>query len=1179
MAVGPATRAVWSGFVVPFVTTMDRYFHIRSWRSMVMSVTSRKGRHALHNGLYPMGSELVAQGRSRRLFFRLTLIIGAVFLAILIWLTPAIIVRSPIFGFAVDMATSDIDGRVSIESASLGWFSPISLAGVKVQDVDGNVLLEVPNVKSQKSLLGLLWGKLSPGKFRIEKPKLRLVVRADGSNVEDLLAKYLEPSDKQSSGMDVDIEVVDGTLMVVNAEDNQTWRAENLQLTFNMSKAKARPIQLHASCDVVGRKRPGRLDVGLKMCLDESNSQEPAASGKLSAKIASMPLGIFNVIIDRFSPKTRVSGTLSSTIDCRWSDAHAANGLAIQARADTSDFTISSPMLKDDNVRLGELSTKCVLSWKSDAIKVSQMKINSDFGNVSLEGTIDRTFGAGETVRSILGQTFRVNGQLDLARLVAILPNTVRIREKTRVDSGKLQVSLDSKRGKEGMAWKCQIKTSDLTAMRLGKELVWQQPISLALEARETAQGPVVERLECQSEFLKVKAAGTPEDLTASLSFNLGRLAHQLAGFFDMGGLRLFGNGWSHIYWKRSDQGVFDLDGEVQVRDFEVAVPNQKPWRESNVIAFFSAGGQTKFDLDTRLDRAKLEVRSDEDRLKAELTKPVSTLKDGGRWSVGVSAEGELARWLRRVEPLVNSKDWRASGRYRLAVDGTGWANGIELREARLDVQDFRAEGLGVNVVEPNISIMLAGRFDRPNSRLLVKRTSLKSNSLVIHADNVIFGIPDDRSFELAGNVAYRGYIDRIQSWFDDPKNPLEYRLAGQFTGSGVLRQSSGMTSGHTRTKVKNFVMQGLSKKYVHEPEVELVMGAQYKVDTRVLTLHKIQLTANAAKVNIAGEADSKGDQTNLALDGTVAYDIEKLVALLRPYVGDGVQVFGRHSSPVSFRGPVDLDKADAHVELQWTAANAYGFQVGPGNLAATLTGGVLNLRPVDLDVSEGRLTLTPQIRMSPEPVELYLAPGPLAQQVRVNPTMCARALQYIAPILAGVATAEGRFSMDLEGCRIPVGMPDSSELAGRFVVHSMQVGPGPLVRELSMLLGRVSVAKLKRESVVKFRMTDGRIYHEGLELEFPELTIRTHGSVGLDHSLSLIAEMPIPPKWLRNRTTLTDALRNQIIRLPISGTLEKPRIDRRTLDRYTQQFVKDAAGNIIEQELNKQLDRLFQPR
>jgi hypothetical protein len=113
-------------------------------------------------------------------------------------------------------------------------------------------------------------------------------------------------------------------------------------------------------------------------------------------------------------------------------------------------------------------------------------------------------------------------------------------------------------------------------------------------------------------------------------------------------------------------------------------------------------------------------------------------------------------------------------------------------------------------------------------------------------------------------------------------------------------------------------------------------------------------------------------------------------------------------------------------------------------------------------------------------------------------------------------------------------------------------------------------------------------MYHEGMELIFPDLTIRTRGWVSLrdDQSISLLAELPIPPKWLAGDARLRTALRNQTIRLPIGGTLSKPRLDRRAVEQASRQFIQRAAGNVqravgnvIEDETNKLFDRLLPPR
>jgi translocation and assembly module TamB len=141
-----------------------------------------------------------------------------------------------------------------------------------------------------------------------------------------------------------------------------------------------------------------------------------------------------------------------------------------------------------------------------------------------------------------------------------------------------------------------------------------------------------------------------------------------------------------------------------------------------------------------------------------------------------------------------------------------------------------------------------------------------------------------------------------------------------------------------------------------------------------------------------------------------------------------------------------------------------------------------------------------------------------------------------------------------------------------------MDVSPGPLIHTLSALLGKDTPASLRHESVVPFRMVDGRVYHENLELMFPDFTIRTSGWVGTDQRMQIMAEMPVPPKWLENNP-LASTLRNQTIRVPVAGTLSKPDLDKQAMEQLTRQFVHKAAENLLQNEVSQQLDRLFAPK
>jgi hypothetical protein len=202
-----------------------------------------------------------------------------------------------------------------------------------------------------------------------------------------------------------------------------------------------------------------------------------------------------------------------------------------------------------------------------------------------------------------------------------------------------------------------------------------------------------------------------------------------------------------------------------------------------------------------------------------------------------------------------------------------------------------------------------------------------------------------------------------------------------------------------------------------------------------------------------------------------------------------------------------------------------------------------------------------------------------LAERIQASPELCAAMLKYIAPALADVTSTQGEFSVDLTGGRIPLGDLAHGEVAGRLRIHSLGMGPGPLVRQFTAFLGREMPATLRPESSILFRMVGGRVYHQGLELMFPGFSIRTYGSVGLDQTMSLMAEMPAPLKWLADRPMLAQTFRNQAIRLPIIGTLSQPRLDPKAVADLSRQFLQKAASSVIPGDFNQQLERLFGPK
>lgn len=109
----------------------------------------------------------------------------------------------------------------------------------------------------------------------------------------------------------------------------------------------------------------------------------------------------------------------------------------------------------------------------------------------------------------------------------------------------------------------------------------------------------------------------------------------------------------------------------------------------------------------------------------------------------------------------------------------------------------------------------------------------------------------------------------------------------------------------------------------------------------------------------------------------------------------------------------------------------------------------------------------------------------------------------------------------------------------------------------------------------IDFRVVNRRVHHGGLQFTAGKVLIRTQGSVGLDETLSITAEVPIDASWTGNDPSVA-ALRGQTLQIPIGGTLKNPTIDRRAFEKVAAQLVQSTARGALIDQLNKQFDKIL---
>ncbi len=264
-----------------------------------------------------------------------------------------------------------------------------------------------------------------------------------------------------------------------------------------------------------------------------------------------------------------------------------------------------------------------------------------------------------------------------------------------------------------------------------------------------------------------------------------------------------------------------------------------------------------------------------------------------------------------------------------------------------------------------------------------------------------------------------------------------------------------------------------------------------------------------------------------------------------------------------------DWQRITGNGGLGWSRATLYGLPIGQGEIIASLADGILQFRPTDLEVSHGFVHINEQIRILPGPGELRLAKGRLVERVLVTPEVCSTALKYVAPILADVTQTQGEFTVDIVGGRLPLGNPAGGDVVGILTTDQAQVQAGPIAQQFATLARRLEGLLLARQpdldkpaavlvaldhENVDFRLVNGRVYHRNLKFTIAGLQITTQGSVGLDDSLEMLAEVGISDELLAQRPVLS-ALFSRPLQIPLSGTLNKPQLDLRAVEELSAQI------------------------
>jgi hypothetical protein len=1041
-----------------------------------------------------------------------------------LWFAPAIASRTSLGDWPLRQALNGIDGTISSGSRTFGWLSSIVYHDVQIRDAKGNVLATIATIRTDKTLSQLALHAGDLGTIRIEQLQAALELRPDGSNLEDVVQPWWSRG-TTGAKPNLDLELTDGRIDMHDVAADKHWHIDSISTTVRITSTSALPVEIAAAGAVQTDSGPEKFKLAYS-----ATATSTTPSPKVELQADPLPLEMFRPLMARVLPEAHLSGQLSANL--QYLPGATDSTKLLQGSIEATDFTLTAPALGADQIHLAKLSMPCKVNWKSTQLNVEQLGVTCDVADVELTGQIALPLKANLSPADLLSQTYNVQGQLDLAKLAKLLPATLHVRAGTQVTDGQVKLAIDSATADAGHRWNAQLSAERLAATDGVHQVALTQPITATASILDGPTGVTVEKLDCQSSFLHVSGSGTPDQFSLDATYDLKQLGAELGQFFALGDPQLAGDGRSQLHWQRAADGSFQASTSSELHNVHAWLENS--FVDEPIAKLDSSGTWNpvtrKLQLGaTTLLSSTVSLHTDSAALDWPAEGPPG-------WTGMITGQADLARLLNWIRDPRSSPAWGASGRLVFEAD-------------------------------------------------LAETVSSTSGKLRATIDQ----------FALSGTAPAR---------ITPPGGPTTLATSPQ----GAV--------------------------WWQEPRIAMSATAAYDHQGDTLQITASEFDSSAFRLSGAGQLQHLTTAPNAMLAGSIDYDGQTLSRLLQTYFGTQIQLAGQQSRPFSFRGPLAspaiavgngngatvptvlvssagqastasqpwLKSLAAEGSLGWTSAALYGMQAGPGQIDARLANGAIQFNLDNTAVSEGHLTASPSLRLGPGPLELLFGPGPLLTGLHISTpaaqnqnfqTQTTQWVKFVAPMLSGATRTEGRLSIVLQGGRMPLGNPAAADFAGQVNIESIDVTPGPIAHPFALLTKQVEsiflrqtmpqdlageppLVKIGRQSV-PFRMVNGRVYHQNLEMTVGNITLRTYGSVGLDESLSLMAEMPVQHEWLGLNANQSP-WNNQVVQFTIGGTLHDPKIDPRALEQLASQMVRNTVDQKIVDPLKKDLDRLLHP-
>jgi len=1194
---------------------------------------------------------------------------------LLLFFLPNIVCMTPLKDAAVSMATQDVNGGVEVTSVTAGWFGGVTLSGVSIVDTDGQPLVEIGTVETNKSVIGLMTGH-DYGSIKITQPKIFLRVESGGSNLEQVFASYLKPDPSSPSSMKpISIELIGGEVSVENKVDGSQTQINDLSVSANLITDNA-ALEIQAKGNAASESCAGVFEVS--GVIDSGASELSMNQGKLAIQARDLPVELISAAALRLEQDLSVSGSATTDSTVEWSKGFD-NVVASISELQLARTNISSPLWLGEErlmieqfssrgeIDLTQLSSRPTLTANKWNGQCELFQFQAD-GRVSIQDILN-LLSRGEFIE----EDFSLSGTADIARIAGMLPTTLSIQKGVQLQSGSLDFQAFSRveAGKRRLV--INAEAQNIAATNGAKQFRWHQPVRFLANlsrpnrnADNESNGNLnldsslgmdfaVEQLKLESDSISIQGQGSSQQADFEARGDLGAFSKELSQFVDLSKWNLAGKFAGRVRWtpkpslqQSIDNRPMELQASFRFTDANIQIPSIGSFVESQLdLQMHAKGHLTNLGKDqpvaATINEGTFQIVSGADKIQFVATKPTTGITAQSfstkSWVGNLTIAGSLSSWHRRAKVfLPEYLDLPMAGQIKKAQANVEISlSSIRITNGNYEMEQFAFDGFGLQIREPRIVGQASLDVDFQKSLANISDLTVAGASLAARVGNTQLNYGSN--WQLVGNAAFQADVRRTSVWVPSlAKSTLQFH--GMAAGSMQIKSEGEKFIGSLDTTLTDLK---LAQPDANNTKLEIVWEERTStIDTEFSTVdfdrfdfQKLAIVSRAATASATGSIWDTGDRIQMDLSGKWSPDWPAISDFITKYSGQKVAFVGSSTDELSIQGPLfasskktlaaspnatvtqnNSTSTDAASNgesatywfepdftiktfASWEQGAAVGLPLGAAKLPVRLHQSVIYIDESNLEVGNGNATLVSAIDLRQADPVLYLNKGTQLTNVQLTPELCHNWIKYIAPPIADATRAQGNFSATFDQVRIPLYEMTGGSGAGEIAIESATVSSGPLADRVLRLAEGVkqlmrggdllaTIADPSRllnggenrtsstwvtmpQQRIPFQWQNGRVYTRGTTFNVDDVQLRSTGSVGMDQSVELVAEVPILDKWIGDKREL-QMLKRKSIQVPVKGTLTRPQLDQNVLREISRQFVRENAGNLIRDQLNKQL-------